>query len=112
VDFRVRTRVNLGKGASIAVDSHGQAYVGAMVDHDGGHFAVVAYDHDGRERWSQLVRGSAPRDYEAAALAIGKGGRVHATGGTLDMFDWGLVDSWYLTNAYGADGALLWTDER
>jgi hypothetical protein len=51
------------------------------------------------------------RNWTAAAAAIDQQGRLRVTGGTLDMLDWGLVDSWYLTNMYSADGDLLWTHQ-
>jgi hypothetical protein len=58
-------------------------------------------------------------DVAVVARETGTGLRWHSTsraglrmtGGTLDRYDRGLMDSWYLTNLYSADGHLLWTRE-
>jgi hypothetical protein len=64
------------------------------------------------EVWSHQTQGSdVTRDWSASAIAIGKGGRVAVTGGVLDMFGWGVVNSWYLTNTYAPDGDVVWSRE-
>jgi hypothetical protein len=96
---------------AIAVNARGQMYVAGLVLHAfKAYFAVVAYDVQGAEIWNDQVQGlDRTRDWTAAAVALDEQGRLRVTGGTLDMYDWGLVDSWYLTNLYSADGNLLWT---
>jgi len=98
---------------AIAVDSRGRVHVaGLIVRGFNSSFAVVAYDAGGSELWNHVVQGmDHTRDWTAAAAAIDRQGRLRVTGGTLDMLAWGLVDSWYLTNMYSANGDLLWTRE-
>jgi hypothetical protein len=98
---------------AIAVDARGRVHVAGLVLREfHSSFAVVAYDAHGNELWNHLVQGmDHSRNWTAAAAAIDQQGRLRVTGGTLDMLDWGLVDSWYLTNMYSADGDLLWTHQ-
>jgi len=95
---------------AIAVDSRGRVHVaGLIVRGFNSSFAVVAYDAGASELWNHVVQGmDHTRDWTAAAAAIDRQGRLRVTGGTLDMLDWGLIDSWYLTNMYSASGDLLW----
>jgi len=87
---------------AIVVDGDGNSYVTGKSQDD---YLTIKYDHFGNELWVSRYDGPASGVDEALDITVDASGNVYVAGYTEQSGEW--LD--YLTLAYDAGGALLWS---
>ncbi len=109
--YAVSTDITSG-GKGIGVDTNGNVFVsGSSRNGTNYGFATLAYSNTGTPLWTNRYDAGA-RSGQAAALAVGRDGKVFVTGSTFDTTNPALAGIYYsfATVAYSGGGVALWTN--
>src|SRR5258705_507471 len=96
-------------GTAISVDENGNVIVvGSPGGGGAANYVTIAYSNSGVPLWTNIYNQPGNRDDIAVAMAVA-GGKVFVTGYSLEQDFFGYDNNW-LTIAYSAAGAPLWTN--